>query len=167
MLNRLTIGTRLASGFGLIVLIMTLSIATALLSFRSMRRAMAEVKSQTVQIGIAKDAHSLTLDAMAYIGAAAGASDSASLDGYLKTIKTSRDGYQAKLDELKAMATDAGVRDRIQIVEDAIVKAKGANTEVMALAKAGRSGEAFAKFSKESCPNIATWDSAFKALDTQ
>ncbi|BDU76221.1 methyl-accepting chemotaxis protein [Mesoterricola sediminis] len=164
MFKRVSITSRLAWGFGIVLALLFGSVVATLLGLRGLRDAMASVRREGRQAVLAKEAHAGALDAMAYIGAAAAAGDPALAAAYVAKVQEARTGYLARLETLKAEADTAEARDRVLAVEAVIASARQANIEVMGLAQAGKANEAFRLFSAKSCPSIAVWDQRFEEL---
>jgi len=164
MLNRFGIGRRLTIGFGLIVLIMVFAVGVAVVGFRSLRAALGEVKNQTVQVLLAKNAHAHALQAMAYIGAVAAAEDPALAANDMEVIKAQRAAYGADLASMKELASTDETRKLLADLEAAIATGRESNTRVMELAKAGKHTEAMKVYAEDACPKILLWTSAFDKI---
>jgi len=167
MLNRLTIGTRLSIGFGLMVLILVGASVSAIAGFLSLRRAVAEVRNQTAQIVLAKTTNSQALEVMVYMGAVAASTDPGTVRAYTAEIQGARARYKANLETLKAMTSTPESLKAVQEVEGAVGRARQANAEVLALAEAGRTGEAVKAFATRSCGFLPQWDAVFEALNAR
>jgi len=163
MLNRLGIGKRLTIGFGLIVVIMIAAVGVGVAGFRSLHGATGEVKRETAQILLAKDAHAHALQAMAYIGAVAAAEDPALRNKDLEIVKAQRAAYGADLEAIKALASDE-IRGRLTELEAAIATGRESNTQVLELAKAGKHVEAMKIYTEAACPKVLLWNSAFDKI---
>jgi methyl-accepting chemotaxis protein len=164
MLNSVSIGKRLVLGFGLIVVILIFAVGIAVLGFRSLHSAISEVKNQTTQINLAKDAHAHTLQTMAYIGAVAAAEDPATRQNDLDIINAQRAAYKADLEALKTMATTDETRQMLAELDVAMATARDSNTQLMGLAKDGKHAEAIKIYAEASCPKILLWNSAFDKI---
>ena len=68
---------------------------------------------------------------------------------------------------LSAVAGFLSLRKAVQDVAEAVGKARGANTEVVALATAGRNADAVRVYATQSCKSIAQWNAAFDRMNTR
>jgi methyl-accepting chemotaxis protein len=161
MLKQLRIGKRLGLSFGLVVLVLVLSVAIAILSFRSLGATTAEVKRQAGMIVEGTDTHDHALQAVTYTAAMAAAGDPAARQEYEGLIKIQRDAYLAGLQSMKKSVATAESKAKLEAVETALASARETNLRVLALAREGKQAEAMKVFSAESCPKLHLWNEAF------
>ena len=167
MFSKLGIGKRLVLAFGTIVVILALSVGIAFLGFRSLRTALAEVKDQSAQIVLAKDAQSHVLNVMTHLGAVAASEETSVQQVYLADIASDREGYKTNLELLKAKASTAETKKLIADVEAAIGSSRETNNEVLELAKAKKNAEAVKIYSAIAVPKLKLWTDAFDSLNAK
>jgi methyl-accepting chemotaxis protein len=166
MLNRFGIGKRIGLGFGLIGVFLIVSVGIVLFSFSALKKAMSEVRSQSDQIVLAKDAHLRALQVMTYISAVASAEDQAAQQGYLESIQKERTVYKGNLEALGTTAFTEDAKQALKAVVDTVGAARETNTQIMELAKNGKNAEATKMFEKDSLPKLADWNAAFNHLNS-
>jgi methyl-accepting chemotaxis protein len=164
MLKRLAIGKRLGLGFGVVVLVFIAAITVVLFGFRSISKGMGQVRSQTAQLTLAKDAHAGALASMTYIGAATISKDPATRQAYLEQVGTQLAAYMESLNTLKGLSTTPESKQLLASVESVVGSARMDNSRVLDFVKAGKMEEAGLVYSEMSIPKLELWNEAFGEL---
>jgi methyl-accepting chemotaxis protein len=164
MLNRLRIGKRLAVGFGLIIAVLVAAVGIGVLGFRSLHSAMAEVRHQSVQIVLTKDAYAHSMQTLAYVSAVAVTEDPAARQDFLRALQTHREAYLADIKGMEAMAATEETRRAVAGLDAALAELRSANAKVVELAQAGKPLEAIRTYAQASCPKMVLWNTAFGKL---
>jgi len=165
MLNNLGIGKRLVLAFGLVILVLVISTGIAYQGFRSLRASLAEVKDQSAQIVLAKDAQARALNVMTYMGAVAASEETTVQQSYLANIAMARDSYKVNLDSLKALAKSEEMKKLVAAAEAAVAGSRDTNNEVLELAKAKKNADAVKPYASVAVPKLRLWTDAFDELN--
>jgi methyl-accepting chemotaxis protein len=161
MLNKFGIGKRIGLAFGLVGLVVIAIAGITLYSFNAFKQSMKDVRTQSDQIMLAKDTHRRALQVMTYIGAMAATGNK----GYLESIAKEREAYKANLDTMMSITHTEESKKVLQAVVDVVGNARESNTQVLELAKSGKTAEAMKMFADVSLPNLALWNAAFDKLN--
>jgi methyl-accepting chemotaxis protein len=167
MLSRLGIGKRLILAFGLVSVILVISTGIAFVGFRSLRAALADVKDQSAQIVLAKDAQARALNVMTYLGAVAASEETTVQQNYLANIAMARDSYKVNLEALKAKSKTPEMKKLVEAAEAAVAGSRETNNEVLELAKAKRNAEAVKLYAAIAVPKLRLWTDAFDELNAR
>ena len=167
MLNKFSIGKRLALSFGLVVMILSLAVGMSLRSFLAFRASLAEVKRQNTQIVLTKDACARIMQVLLDAGATTATSDPEARAQFQKDIEQQRQTYRAEFDQLQALATTQETKEQLANLASLVAEARDADLKVMDLVQAGNQTEAAKVFIAETCPKIPQIDEAFSKLSTR
>ena len=164
MLHRLNIGHRLALSFGLLLLILIITVAVALRGFQSFRASMQEVKHQNDQIILVKDAHAHVLQAMIHLEAMAATSDPVKQGRNFKAIQDQEKTCLAEVDVLKSLATTHETLRQLALLSATLARIQESSLGVLDLIHRGKPAEAAQSFLAQTSPRIDELNSRFEAL---
>jgi len=164
-LNKISIATRLWLGFGLVVLLLLGAVGVATQGFQGAAGSLAQVKKQSDQIILAKDAHQHIVQTTAFVGALAAAQDDQTTQFFTQRILAEREVFTALLDQIRPLNISEESRRLFAEIETTLAAVKESNAQVLELAKAGRHAEAGALFDAASGPKIAALNAAFEQYD--
>jgi methyl-accepting chemotaxis protein len=154
-------------GFGLVVLLLLGAVGVATQGFQGAAGSLAQVKNQSDQIILAKDAQQHIVQTTAFVGALAAAQDDQTTQFFTQRILAEREVFTALLDQIRPLITTGESRRRFAEVESTLAAVKESNAQVLELAKAGRHAEAGALFDAASGPKIAAMNAAFERYDAR
>jgi methyl-accepting chemotaxis protein len=164
-LKRWSIARRLLLGFGLTGLAMAGASLLVLQSYSDLDQAMQKAAVQTRNASLIQSAHANLLKTVVYL-ASATASDPKTLvyQSYIDKIAMYRANYISDVDELKVSLDPVG-KATLDETEALITMARGTNSQVAALAKAGKQSESIKLFQSESVSRMEAWSSSLAKLD--
>jgi methyl-accepting chemotaxis protein len=165
VLTNLTIGRRLALGFGLLLALMLGAAVVAISGFRSARALADKVQDQTTKIVLARDLedtiHGIVMD----VGVIVAAEDPGTRKEYLARIEGARPEYQRMFAELLATARTQEAKDLTRETAAATAALKAQDDAALALAAAGRGPEARRVYATAVQPALRHLDQVFDSLN--
>ena len=164
MINKNSIGMRLTLAFGLTTAILVITVGIAFKGFHSLQMALAAVKQQSIQIVAAKDTYGQAMATLAYVAAAASASEQAVQTHYIGLAQSHHDAYLAELETLKGMTHTDESKQVLDALTDTLAAAWEANGQVIEISQGSQHDQAIKIFSGVICPKIAKWEKACTQL---
>ena len=165
MLKSLKIGRRLALAFGFVLALLILATGVAMVEMRSMGENLTRIVNvYTREQYLAMDMELRTQMIQRYLRTALLAEDSAILASNQKLLDETRAAYREDASQLKSLLISEEAKAIFAQIEEAQLRSRTVNDQVLALAAQGRRKEASAHLFAEAREDNAQWMERLEAL---
>jgi methyl-accepting chemotaxis protein len=160
MINRHSIGVRLNLAFGLIVIVLIITVGIAFKGFRSLQSALETVNQQSNQSVTAQKTFGEAMATLDYVSAAAAASEDALRAHFIELAKSHHEAYVADLDTLKGKASSDESKQTLESLATTLDSAWSAMGQVIEISQGSQHEEAIKIFAAVIAPKIVRWEKA-------
>lgn len=164
MFSNVSVGKRLSVGFGLQVVLLFFMVISAIVSIRSMHKAMDSIQRETKMMETTQHMCVLLQDVIIRTGASIYQDDLGQVKDNFDKIAKDREEYKECINEIKGSSNSQKSIELNKSLEDAIGIVKSIDNKVMDLARQGKRSEAGKLFGKNIAEAVVGLDHACEML---
>ncbi|GAQ95734.1 methyl-accepting chemotaxis protein [Thermodesulfovibrio aggregans] len=164
MFKNLTIGKKLAVGFGVVIFLLVLSGAITLLQLYSIKTNITDIDERIDKLNNAVSVRRAIIGVIDDVKDIMLTEDLKTKQELKKAIDENRARYKEKIEAIRKTTHTKEGEELLKNIEDAVKDAAQANNKIIELAMAGKNKEAIELFNREFSPKLARLE---KALDDE